>query len=90
MLESVAEILRATYCELLLDLHNLYANALNFGYAPLDFLARIPMECIRTIHLAGGKWIGHHQERYWFLLDRNLPQQLEIAQHLAGAEHHTA
>lgn len=56
----IAEILRATPSDLLLDLHNLYANALNFGYAPLDFLAQIPVERIAAIHLAGGKWIGHH------------------------------
>ena len=53
----------------MLFLESLYA-ARNFGYAPLDFLARIPMECIRTIHLAGGKWIGHHQARR--LLDDHL------------------
>jgi len=44
--------------DLLLDLHNLYANARNFKFDPMDFIARIPTERIATIHLAGGKWIG--------------------------------
>jgi len=66
----IAKILRATPSDLLLDLHNLYANALNFGYAPLDFLEQIPVERIAAIHLAGGKWIGHHDARR--LLDDHL------------------
>jgi len=40
---------------MLLDLHNLYANAANFDYDPLDFLAAIPLERVRQMHLAGGR-----------------------------------
>lgn len=54
----VAEILAASACGLLLDLHNLHANAVNFGFDPLDYLARIPAERIAMVHLAGGRWIG--------------------------------
>lgn len=54
----IAGIARASGCKLLLDLHNLYANALNFNYSPLEFLAQIPIERVAAIHLAGGKWIG--------------------------------
>jgi uncharacterized protein (UPF0276 family) len=54
----VAEIVRNSQSDLLLDLHNLHANALNFNFDPLDFISRIPAERIRAIHLAGGKWIG--------------------------------
>jgi uncharacterized protein (UPF0276 family) len=54
----IAEILSTSGCDLLLDLHNVYANALNFGFDPLDFLARIPVERIAAIHIAGGKWIA--------------------------------
>jgi uncharacterized protein (UPF0276 family) len=66
----ISEILRASRCALLLDLHNLYVNALNFGYSPLDFLAQIPVERITAIHLAGGKWIGQPGARR--LLDDHL------------------
>jgi uncharacterized protein (UPF0276 family) len=43
---------RATGCDLLLDLHNLHANATNFGFAP-----RIPQCRIGAVHIAGGKRI---------------------------------
>jgi uncharacterized protein len=44
--------------ELLLDLHNLYANALNFGFDARSVLARLPLARVRFVHLAGGTWIG--------------------------------
>jgi len=56
----VSEIIRGSNCDLLLDLHNLYANALNFNFDPIDFITSIPAERIAAIHLAGGKWIGKH------------------------------
>jgi uncharacterized protein (UPF0276 family) len=54
----ISEILDASLCPLLLDLHTLYANALNFGYDPVAALDRLPMQRVAAIHLAGGKWIG--------------------------------
>ena len=56
----LSAILCNSESKLLLDLHNLHANALNFNFDAHDFLARIPAERISTIHLAGGKWIGRH------------------------------
>lgn len=52
-----AQILAAANCDLLLDLHNVYANGLNHGYDPKDFLKQIPAGRIGAIHLAGGKWM---------------------------------
>ena len=52
------DILRASECDLLLDLHNLHANAVNFGFDARDFIRRLPEDRIGAIHLAGGKWIG--------------------------------
>lgn len=66
----VSEIISGSNGDLLLDLHNLYANALNFNFDPVDFIARIPPERIAAIHLAGGKWIGAHGARR--LLDDHL------------------
>ena len=44
---------------LLLDLHNVHANTTNFGLNPDDFLESIPLDRVRTIHLAGGRmWQG--------------------------------
>ena len=42
---------------LLLDLHNLHANATNFGFSAEQFLRDIPLERVRIIHLAGGRRI---------------------------------
>lgn len=54
----LSAIIRNSESDLLLDLHNLHANALNFGFDAREFIARIPIERVATIHLAGGKWIG--------------------------------
>lgn len=53
----VGAILRETDCGMLLDLHNLYANSVNFNYDPLSYIDQIPPESISAIHLSGGRWI---------------------------------
>jgi uncharacterized protein (UPF0276 family) len=39
---------------LLLDLHNLHCNALNFGFDAAQCLARLPLDRVRAVHIAGG------------------------------------
>lgn len=51
--EFMAEAARKTGCGILLDLNNLYVNAVNFGLDPLNFLNAIPAQAIQEIHLAG-------------------------------------
>jgi uncharacterized protein (UPF0276 family) len=46
-------VLAQSRCGLLLDLNNVYVNSLNFGFDPRDFLARVPLERVGQIHLAG-------------------------------------
>jgi uncharacterized protein len=65
-------ILAAANCALLLDLHNLHANSVNFGFDPYDFIARIPEEKICVIHLAGGRWIKAKTTDQRRLLDDHL------------------
>ncbi|HRI69763.1 MAG TPA: DUF692 domain-containing protein, partial [Polyangium sp.] len=48
------EIAAQTGCPLLLDVGNLYANALNSGQNPVEFAAKFPLERVAMIHLAGG------------------------------------
>jgi len=43
---------------LLLDLHNLYANAVNFGGDPQLLLRQMPLERVGAVHLSGGHWIN--------------------------------
>lgn len=54
----ISEIIGNSRSNLLLDLHNLHANALNFGFDPIDFISRIPSGRVSAIHLAGGRWVG--------------------------------
>src|SRR5262249_49488434 len=64
-LDWINAISGAADCHLLLDLHNLYTNATNFGYDPLKFIASLPTERIGAVHLAGGKWVSAMSERRW-------------------------
>lgn len=54
----IAKIALAAGSELLLDLNNLYANAVNFGHDPAALLERLPLDRVTSVHLAGGKWIS--------------------------------
>jgi uncharacterized protein len=53
------QILDAAHSPMLLDLHNLYANAVNAGRDPQADLAAFPLERVRCVHLSGGMWISH-------------------------------
>jgi len=48
------EVLARADCGLLLDVNNLYVNALNHGaYEPIAFLERLPLERVVALHVAG-------------------------------------
>jgi len=40
---------------MLLDLHNLYSNAVNTGLNPFEILDQFPLDSVRQVHLSGGK-----------------------------------
>lgn len=61
--EWVSSVLTASGCDLLLDLHNVYANSLNFSFDPIAYLDRLDPERIGAIHLAGGSWIDARSEK---------------------------
>jgi uncharacterized protein len=67
----ISEIVSGSGCGLLLDLHNLLANAINFGDDPRALLAGMPLDRVRTIHIAGGKWLMSPGGR-WVLVDDHL------------------
>ncbi|MBS2020322.1 MAG: DUF692 domain-containing protein [Deltaproteobacteria bacterium] len=52
--EFHAEIAEATGCDLLLDVGNLYANAVNAGRDPSAELASFPLDRVAMLHVAGG------------------------------------
>jgi uncharacterized protein len=43
-----------TGCLLLLDVANLHINATNHGFAPDEFVCRLPKHAVAQVHLAGG------------------------------------
>ncbi len=49
----LAELARRTGCGLLLDINNLYVNAINFGFDPVGRLAELAADSIGQMHLAG-------------------------------------
>lgn len=52
--EFVARIIEGTGALLLLDVENLYANARNHGFDALAYLARLPLDRLAYVHVAGG------------------------------------
>lgn len=40
---------------LLLDVHNLYCQAVNYGHDPIALMERYPLARVRELHVAGGK-----------------------------------
>jgi uncharacterized protein len=53
----ISGVVAASGCDLLLDLHNVYSNSLNFGFDALAYLDSLNPDRIGAIHLAGGCWI---------------------------------
>jgi uncharacterized protein (UPF0276 family) len=49
-----AAVVQATGCDLLLDLGNLYANALNDRRDPTQVLLEFPLDHVGMVHIAGG------------------------------------
>lgn len=54
-------VLDATTCDLLLDLHNVYANGVNFGFDAASVVSALPADRVQAIHLAGGKRIERNR-----------------------------
>lgn len=42
----------------LLDVNNVYVNALNFGFDPKEWLSRMPLDRVAQLHIAGHKQFG--------------------------------
>jgi uncharacterized protein len=70
--EWLCEILAASNTALLLDLHNLYTNSINFGMDPHHFLSQLPMDRIHAVHISGGKWIQDASRQHSRILDDHL------------------
>lgn len=59
--EFIARVAEAADCGILLDLHNLLANERNGRQSAKDVLARLPLERVWELHVAG----GYEEDGYW-------------------------
>jgi uncharacterized protein (UPF0276 family) len=71
--EWIARIIAASGCGLLLDVQNVHANAVNFGFDPLRFLDAIPIASIRYLHIAGGRFVTAPDGKTYLLDDHLNP-----------------
>lgn len=76
------ELSNDTACGLLLDIHNVYTNAVNHGFDARDFISQLDLRKVVEIHIAGGNEMGgmytdSHAgpcpQAVWDLLDYTLP-----------------
>ena len=51
--EFLAEVARRSGCAILLDVNNVYDNAVNHGFDARTYLAAVPADAVQEIHLAG-------------------------------------
>tara|TARA_R110000782_G_scaffold3441_2_gene12694 strand:- start:810 stop:1667 length:858 start_codon:yes stop_codon:yes gene_type:complete len=58
--DFLAELTRRADCDLLLDINNVYVSAFNHGFDAADYLAGLPKDRVRQIHLAGHEHNGDH------------------------------
>ena len=72
-----AAVAEAADCHILLDLHNLWANARNGRTPVLDVVAALPLQRVCEVHLAG----GFEKDGYWLDAHSDLvpPGLLDLA-----------
>jgi uncharacterized protein (UPF0276 family) len=51
--DFVRTVVEEANCGLLLDVNNVFVNAVNHGYDPIRYIERMPLDRVRQIHLAG-------------------------------------
>jgi uncharacterized protein (UPF0276 family) len=51
--EFVVALAKQSGCKLLLDVNNVYVNAMNHGFDPLMFIQSVPAGLVAEVHLAG-------------------------------------
>lgn len=86
--EFLNELCTQANCSVLLDLHNLYTNAVNHRFDARDYIDRLDLNNVREIHVAGGvPMMGFHTdshtgpvlEEVWRLLEYVAPLTPNLA-----------
>lgn len=55
--QFIETVVEQADCRLLLDVTNVYTNAVNHGFDPVGFLDAIPLERVVQLHVAGGRHV---------------------------------
>ncbi len=85
--EFLNRLCRGSGCGVLLDLHNLYTNALNHGFSARAYLDNLELANVVEIHIAGGvPMMGFHTDSHtgpvlegvWELLDHTVPRASKL------------
>lgn len=63
-LDFFLAVVQQADCDILLDVNNLYVNSINHVYSPNEFLAALPRERVRYLHVA-----GHYQQAPDLIID---------------------
>ncbi len=71
--DFLGELVERTGCGLLLDVTNLYINAVNHRFDPYAFLARLPLDRVVQLHFAGG-----HQQGEFLVDSHSAPTPPEV------------
>jgi len=58
--EFLSEVVRRADCLILLDINNIYVNAFNHGFNPMDFINGVPVNRVKQFHLAGHTYCKTH------------------------------
>ncbi|MDP1825855.1 MAG: DUF692 family protein [Archangium sp.] len=61
--EFLAQVAKRAGCDILLDVNNIFVSSRNHGFDPDAYLAGVPVEHVKQIHLAG------HQRRPELIID---------------------
>ncbi|MGZ3809790.1 MAG: MNIO family bufferin maturase, partial [Bacteriovorax sp.] len=56
--EFIAELIKRTDCEVVLDVNNVFVSSVNQKFDPFSYIEHIPKNRIREIHLAGHSKLG--------------------------------
>jgi uncharacterized protein (UPF0276 family) len=81
--EFLNRLMQRTGCGLLLDLHNVYTNAVNHGFDACRFLRSLDLDRVVEIHVAGGEpMMGFHTDSHTGPVTEGVWQLLEcVAPH---------
>jgi uncharacterized protein (UPF0276 family) len=80
--EFLNQLCRQAGCGVLLDLHNLYTNAVNHRFDAAEYLVNLDLSNVVEIHIAGGvPMMGFHTDSHtgpvlegvWTLLEQTVP-----------------